>query len=84
MAMEECADVARCGAAGMNLAMTAAEQSLAPWRELLPARDGDIIWSWPLLMLIALRKRVRAIFASGAPVQIRASLSRCSSVTGTC
>lgn len=42
--------VARCGAAAMNLATRAAEQSSAPWRELLPAKNGDELWSWPPLM----------------------------------
>ncbi|PJG50327.1 NAD-dependent succinate-semialdehyde dehydrogenase [Bradyrhizobium forestalis] len=45
------AEVARCGAADMNLAIDAAERSLAKWRELLPERRGEILRSWASLML---------------------------------
>ncbi|WP_354037421.1 NAD-dependent succinate-semialdehyde dehydrogenase [Bradyrhizobium sp. S3.2.6] len=48
---EEIADVARCGAADMNLAIAAAERSFAAWRELLPARRGAILKSWASSML---------------------------------
>ncbi|MCK1419460.1 MULTISPECIES: NAD-dependent succinate-semialdehyde dehydrogenase [unclassified Bradyrhizobium] len=48
---EEIADVARCGAADMNLAIAAAERSFPAWRELLPARRGGILRSWASLML---------------------------------
>lgn len=44
------ADVARCTAADMNLAIDAAERSYATWRELLPARRGAILRSWASLM----------------------------------
>lgn len=48
---EEIADVARCSAADMNLAIVAAERSFADWRDLLPARRGAILRSWAALML---------------------------------
>ncbi|MGY4167675.1 NAD-dependent succinate-semialdehyde dehydrogenase [Bradyrhizobium sp. USDA 4529] len=48
---EEIADVARCGAADMNLAIAAAERSFADWRDLLPTRRGAILRSWATLML---------------------------------
>ncbi|QOZ36426.1 NAD-dependent succinate-semialdehyde dehydrogenase [Bradyrhizobium sp. CCBAU 53421] len=48
---EEIADVARCNAADMNLAVAAAERSFSAWRELLPARRGAILRSWASLML---------------------------------
>lgn len=48
---EEIADVARCSAADMTLAIAAAERSFAAWRELLPARRGAILRSWASLML---------------------------------
>lgn len=48
---EEIADVARCSAVDMNLAITAAERSFAAWRELLPAKRGAILRSWASLML---------------------------------
>lgn len=48
---EEIADVARCGAADMNLAIAAAERAFPAWRELLPARRGAILRSWASLML---------------------------------
>ncbi|WGR97985.1 NAD-dependent succinate-semialdehyde dehydrogenase [Bradyrhizobium sp. ISRA443] len=48
---EEIADVARCGAVDMNLAIAAAERAFSAWRELLPARRGAILKSWASLML---------------------------------
>lgn len=48
---EEIADVARCSAADMNLAIAAAEKSFAAWRGLLPAKRGAILRSWASLML---------------------------------
>lgn len=48
---EEIADVARCSAADMTLAIAAAERSFAAWRELLPARRGAILRSWASLIL---------------------------------
>ncbi|MDH2405288.1 NAD-dependent succinate-semialdehyde dehydrogenase [Bradyrhizobium sp. SSUT18] len=48
---EEIANVARCRAAHMDLAISAAKQSFAAWRELLPARRGTILRSWASLML---------------------------------
>lgn len=48
---EEIADVARCSPADMNLAIAAAERSFLAWRELLPARRGEILRSWASLML---------------------------------
>ncbi|MCA6120250.1 NAD-dependent succinate-semialdehyde dehydrogenase [Bradyrhizobium sp. WSM 1738] len=48
---EEIADVARCGAAEMEVAIAAAERSFPGWRELLPARRGAILRSWASLML---------------------------------
>lgn len=48
---EKIADVARCSAADMTLAIAAAERSFAVWRELLPARRGTIVRSWASLML---------------------------------
>ncbi|MDF0582004.1 NAD-dependent succinate-semialdehyde dehydrogenase [Bradyrhizobium yuanmingense] len=48
---EEIADVARCNAADMGLAIAAAEQSFSAWRGLLPARRGAILKSWASLML---------------------------------
>ncbi|MHC1948365.1 NAD-dependent succinate-semialdehyde dehydrogenase [Bradyrhizobium sp. UFLA06-06] len=47
---EVIADVARCGAAEMNLAITAAERSFQGWRELLPGRRGAILRAWASLM----------------------------------
>lgn len=47
---EEIANVARCGVAEMNLAISAAERSFAGWRELLPERRGAILRSWASLM----------------------------------
>ncbi|WOH54473.1 NAD-dependent succinate-semialdehyde dehydrogenase [Bradyrhizobium sp. sBnM-33] len=48
---EEIADVARCAAAEMEVAIAAAERSFPAWRELLPARRGAILRSWASLML---------------------------------
>lgn len=48
---EEIADVARCSAADMNLAIAAAERSFAAWRDLLPAKRGTILRSLASLML---------------------------------
>jgi len=48
---EQIADVARCSAADMDLAIAAAEQSFSAWRGLLPARRGAILRSWASLML---------------------------------
>ncbi|MCK1575088.1 NAD-dependent succinate-semialdehyde dehydrogenase [Bradyrhizobium sp. 174] len=47
----EIADVARCSAADMNLAIAAAERSFAVWRQVLPAKRGAILRSWASLML---------------------------------
>lgn len=47
---EEIADVARCNAADMDLAIAAAERSFGAWRDLLPTRRGDILRSWASLM----------------------------------
>ncbi|MCA1510426.1 NAD-dependent succinate-semialdehyde dehydrogenase [Bradyrhizobium sp. NBAIM01] len=48
---EVIAQVARCGAADMNLAIEAAERSFAQWRSLLPERRGAILRSWASLVL---------------------------------
>ncbi|MCP3374408.1 NAD-dependent succinate-semialdehyde dehydrogenase [Bradyrhizobium cajani] len=48
---EEIADVARCSAADMNIAIAAAEKSFAAWRGLLPAGRSAILRSWASLML---------------------------------
>lgn len=48
---EEIAEVARCGAQEMDIAIAAAERSFSAWRELLPARRGAILRSWAALML---------------------------------
>ncbi|MFK4529218.1 aspartate-semialdehyde dehydrogenase [Bradyrhizobium japonicum] len=48
---EEIAGVARCGAEHMNVAIDAAERSLAAWREFLPVKRGAILKSWASLML---------------------------------
>jgi len=45
------AEVARCSAADMNIAIDAAGRSFAEWRELLPERRGAILRSWASLML---------------------------------
>lgn len=47
---EEVADVARCSSADMDLAIAAAAQSFGAWRELLPARRGEILRCWASLM----------------------------------
>ncbi|WP_183236412.1 NAD-dependent succinate-semialdehyde dehydrogenase [Bradyrhizobium sp. CIR18] len=48
---EEIADVARCSASDMSLAIAAADRSFAAWRRLLPARRGALLRSWASLML---------------------------------
>jgi aspartate-semialdehyde dehydrogenase len=48
---EVIAEVARCNAADMNLAIDAAQRSFAQWRELLPERRGAILRTWASLML---------------------------------
>lgn len=48
---EQVAEVARCSAADMDLAVAAAERSFAGWRELLPERRGAILRSWASLMV---------------------------------
>lgn len=48
---EEIADVARCSARDMSLAIAAADRSFAAWRRLLPAKRGAILRSWASLML---------------------------------
>lgn len=48
---EEIADVARCGAQEMDLAISAAAQSFEGWRAMLPARRGAILRAWASLML---------------------------------
>lgn len=48
---EGIADVARCNAADIGLAIAAAEQSFSAWRGLLPAQRGAILRSWASLML---------------------------------
>lgn len=45
------ADVARCGAAEVEMAIAAAERSFALWREVLPARRGAVLRTWAFLML---------------------------------
>lgn len=47
---DQIAEVARCGPAEMEAAISAAERSFAAWRELLPARRGAILRSWASLM----------------------------------
>lgn len=47
---EEIADVTRCGASEMEVAIAAAERSFPLWRELLPARRGAILRAWASLM----------------------------------
>ncbi|WP_456734177.1 NAD-dependent succinate-semialdehyde dehydrogenase [Bradyrhizobium sp. USDA 3364] len=47
---EDIADVVRCSASDMGLAIAAADQSFAAWRGLLPARRGAILRSWAALM----------------------------------
>ncbi|WP_439361853.1 NAD-dependent succinate-semialdehyde dehydrogenase [Bradyrhizobium sp. DASA03007] len=48
---EEIADVARCSASDMSLAIAAADRSFAAWRRLLPAKRGALLRSWASLML---------------------------------
>lgn len=48
---EGVADVARCSAVDMTLAIAAAERAFAAWRALLPANRGAILRSWASLML---------------------------------
>lgn len=48
---EEIATVARCDAADMKIAISAAERSFPAWRELLPAKRGVVLRSWASLML---------------------------------
>lgn len=48
---EEIAEVTRCDAVDMDLAITAAERAFAAWRDLLPARRGAILRYWARLML---------------------------------
>lgn len=48
---EEIADVTRCGAAEMEVAITAAERSFPAWRGLLPVRRAAVLRSWASLML---------------------------------
>lgn len=47
---EDVADVARCGAADMDLAIAAAQRSFPAWRELLPAKRGELLRSWASLI----------------------------------
>nr|WP_167523701.1 NAD-dependent succinate-semialdehyde dehydrogenase [Bradyrhizobium sacchari] len=47
---EEVADVARCDAADMDLAIAAAERSFNAWRELAPAMRGEILRAWASLI----------------------------------
>ncbi|OAF17021.1 NAD-dependent succinate-semialdehyde dehydrogenase [Bradyrhizobium centrolobii] len=47
---EEVADVARCGAPDMDLAIAAAERSFSAWRELLPAKRGELLRAWASLI----------------------------------
>lgn len=47
---DEIADVARCSAADVPLAVGAAERSFAAWRALLPAKRGAILRAWASLM----------------------------------
>ncbi|WFU14565.1 NAD-dependent succinate-semialdehyde dehydrogenase [Bradyrhizobium sp. CB3481] len=47
----EIADVARCSAAEMALAIAAAERSFVAWRQLLPAKRGAILRFWASLLL---------------------------------
>ncbi|OSJ13580.1 NAD-dependent succinate-semialdehyde dehydrogenase [Bradyrhizobium canariense] len=44
------ADVARCSAADMTLAIEAAERAFPAWRAFLPARRGAILRAWASLM----------------------------------
>ncbi|NOJ44554.1 NAD-dependent succinate-semialdehyde dehydrogenase [Bradyrhizobium australiense] len=47
---DEIAEVARCSAADVTLAIQAAERSFAAWRELMPAARGAILGAWASLM----------------------------------
>ncbi|WP_183258063.1 NAD-dependent succinate-semialdehyde dehydrogenase [Bradyrhizobium sp. CIR48] len=47
---ETIADVARCGANDMALAIEAADRAFQAWRSLLPARRGAILRAWASLM----------------------------------
>lgn len=47
---EQIADVARCSAADVMLAIEAAERAFPAWRGLLPARRGSILRGWASLM----------------------------------
>ncbi|MFK4380853.1 NAD-dependent succinate-semialdehyde dehydrogenase [Bradyrhizobium sp. USDA 223] len=47
---EEIAEVSRCSAADINLAITAAEHSFPAWRGLLPVERGAILRCWAKLM----------------------------------
>lgn len=48
---EGIADVARCSASDVDLAIAAAERSFPAWRELVPAKRGAILRSWASLVL---------------------------------
>ncbi|MGY3238237.1 aspartate-semialdehyde dehydrogenase [Bradyrhizobium sp. USDA 4448] len=48
---DEIADIARCGAVEMEVAIAAAERSFPMWRELLPVRRGALLRSWASLMI---------------------------------
>ncbi|WP_314957426.1 NAD-dependent succinate-semialdehyde dehydrogenase [Bradyrhizobium cosmicum] len=47
---EVIADVARCSAADMTLAIDAAERAFPAWRSLLPAKRGAVLRGWASLM----------------------------------
>ncbi|MDA9393144.1 succinate-semialdehyde dehydrogenase [Bradyrhizobium sp. CCBAU 45394] len=47
---EQIAEVARCSAADVALAIEAAERSFSAWRGLLPVRRGGILRAWASLM----------------------------------
>ncbi|BAL13160.1 NAD-dependent succinate-semialdehyde dehydrogenase [Bradyrhizobium japonicum] len=48
---EDIAEVSRCSAGDVNLAVTSAETAFGSWRALLPATRGAILRSWARLML---------------------------------
>lgn len=48
---ENIAEVSRCSATDVNLAITSAERAVASWRALLPATRGAILRCWARLML---------------------------------
>ncbi|MCK1468814.1 NAD-dependent succinate-semialdehyde dehydrogenase [Bradyrhizobium sp. CW10] len=48
---EEFADVARCSAVEMELAIAAAERSSSAWRAMSPVKRGGILRAWASLML---------------------------------